>query len=104
MKIYVASLFAGALAGAVYGLINVRSPAPPVIALIGLLGMLLGEQGVTISKRIIQGKSLASAWFAEECVPKITGVSAETPPPSVTSEVAVVAMPTEKTASNLEPK
>ncbi|AKU98714.1 Hypothetical protein AKJ09_05378 [Labilithrix luteola] len=104
MKIYIASLFAGVLAGAVYGLINVRSPAPPVIALIGLLGMLLGEQGVAISKRILQGKSLASAWFAEECVPKITGVSAETPSPSVPTDAAVVAMPSQETASSLETK
>lgn len=28
----------------VYGLIHVRSPAPPVVALEGLLGILIGEQ------------------------------------------------------------
>jgi len=36
----------GLLVGVIYGLLNVRSPAPPVIALLGLLGMLIGEQAV----------------------------------------------------------
>ncbi|SEF95426.1 DUF1427 family protein [Bosea lathyri] len=44
MKLYLASLAAGLLIGAIYALINVRSPAPPVVALIGLLGILIGEQ------------------------------------------------------------
>ena len=44
MKAYLVSLALGLLCGAVYGLFNVRSPAPPLIALVGLLGMLLGEQ------------------------------------------------------------
>lgn len=44
MKIYLMSLGAGLLVGAIYGLINVRSPAPPVVALVGLLGILIGEQ------------------------------------------------------------
>jgi XapX domain-containing protein len=73
MKIYVVSLLAGVLAGVVYGLIGVRSPAPPVAALVGLLGMLLGEQGVALGKRLVRGQPLTAAWFAEECVPKITG-------------------------------
>lgn len=38
------SLGAGLLIGLIYALLKVRSPAPPAIALIGLLGMLLGEQ------------------------------------------------------------
>ncbi len=44
MKPYLASLAIGVLAGVIYALFNVRSPAPPVVAPIGLLGMLLGEQ------------------------------------------------------------
>jgi XapX domain-containing protein len=44
MKLYVMSLAAGLLVGIIYALIDVRSPAPPVVALIGLLGMLIGEQ------------------------------------------------------------
>jgi XapX domain-containing protein len=45
-----ASLGAGLLAGIVYSLLRVRSPAPPAIALVGLLGMLAGEAIVTAIK------------------------------------------------------
>ena len=47
MKLYLVSLGAGLLVGAIYGLLNVRSPAPPVVALLGLLGILLGEAAVS---------------------------------------------------------
>ena len=71
---YLVSLGAGILAGLVYGLINVRSPAPPAIALVGLLGMLIGEQVVPVAKRVIEGAPISKAWFASECQPRITGV------------------------------
>ena len=38
------SLAAGVLIGLMYAVLKVRSPAPPALALIGLLGMLAGEQ------------------------------------------------------------
>jgi len=44
MKVYLLSLGAGLLVGVIYSLINVRSPAPPIVALVGLLGILIGEQ------------------------------------------------------------
>ncbi len=44
MKMYIVSLAVGLLVGLIYGFLNVRSPAPPVIALVGLLGILVGEQ------------------------------------------------------------
>ena len=44
MKAYLVSLALGTLCGVIYGLFNVRSPAPPLVALVGLLGILLGEQ------------------------------------------------------------
>ena len=72
---YLISLGAGVLAGLLYGLINVRSPAPPAIALIGLLGMLVGEQIVPVAKRLLDGAPLTASWFASECTPKITGVA-----------------------------
>ena len=74
--VYLISLGAGILAGVLYGLINVRSPAPPAIALVGLLGMLVGEQVVPVAKRVIEGVPLTRAWFASECQSKITGVQA----------------------------
>ncbi|WP_208351126.1 DUF1427 family protein [Pseudaestuariivita rosea] len=43
---YVISLLAGLGVGVIYGLLTVRSPAPPIIALLGLLGMLAGEAAV----------------------------------------------------------
>jgi XapX domain-containing protein len=43
---YALSLVAGVGVGILYGLITVRSPAPPIIALLGLLGMLAGEAAV----------------------------------------------------------
>ena len=49
---YFVSLGAGLLAGLLYSLLGVRSPAPPTIALVGLLGILLGEQALPAAKRI----------------------------------------------------
>ena len=43
---YLISLFVGLVIGVIYGLVSVRSPAPPIVALLGLLGMLAGEAGV----------------------------------------------------------
>ena len=55
MKLYLISLGAGILVGIIYALMQVRSPAPPAVALIGLLGMLIGEQVVPPIKRMIVG-------------------------------------------------
>ena len=44
MKGIFLSLIAGLVVGVLYGLIRVKSPAPPIVALLGLLGMVLGEQ------------------------------------------------------------
>lgn len=53
MKPYLLSMGAGLLAGLLYSLLGVRSPAPPAIALIGLLGILIGEQLPPVAKRIV---------------------------------------------------
>ncbi|MET0339206.1 MAG: DUF1427 family protein [Caulobacter sp.] len=53
MKIYLLSLGAGLLVGVIYHLLGVRSPAPPAIALIGLLGILLGEQMIPTARRLV---------------------------------------------------
>jgi XapX domain-containing protein len=60
MKLYLVSLGAGLLVGVVYSLLNVRSPAPPVVALVGLLGILIGEQIVPAAKRVLAGSPLAA--------------------------------------------
>ena len=70
---YVIALAAGALAGIIYGLLGVRSPAPPVVALIGLLGMLLGEQLVPVAKRLIAREPINIAWLKTECSTHVFG-------------------------------
>lgn len=53
MKAYLLSLGAGLLVGMIYSLLHVRSPAPPAIALLGLLGMLIGEQLLPAAERLM---------------------------------------------------
>ena len=40
--------------GVLYGLIRLKSPAPPIVALLGLSGMVLGEQlgGWILAKKV----------------------------------------------------
>ena len=63
MKIYLLSLAVGLLVGVIYGLLNVRSPAPPVIALVGLLGILVGEQIVPLAKNLWSREPAAVSWL-----------------------------------------
>jgi XapX domain-containing protein len=79
MKVYLISLGAGILVGIIYSLLGVRSPAPPAVALIGLLGMLIGEQVLPPVKRMIAGEPVTVAWFRQECMPKISGNSPTKP-------------------------
>jgi XapX domain-containing protein len=44
MKVLLISFVVGVAVGLIYGLIRVKSPAPPIVALLGLFGMVLGEQ------------------------------------------------------------
>jgi XapX domain-containing protein len=48
---YLVSLIMGLAVGVAYGLIQVRSPALPLIALVGLLGMVLGEQAIDAARQ-----------------------------------------------------
>ena len=61
MKAYVIAVSVGLLVGVLYGLLNVRSPAPPYVALLGLLGILLGEQAVPVVKGWLSPPSPAPA-------------------------------------------
>lgn len=73
MKLYLASLAAGLLVGAIYSLVGVRSPAPPVVALVGLLGILLGEQIVPVARHLIAGCGLREAISRAECGGHVLG-------------------------------
>lgn len=66
MKIYAISLAVGLLVGLIYGVLEVRSPAPPMVALVGLIGILAGEQAVPIVKRTLQGHPVTAAICAKE--------------------------------------
>jgi XapX domain-containing protein len=73
MKPYLISLGVGLVVGAFYGVLGVRSPAPPLIALAGLLGILVGEQAIPIAKHLIGGHSPAVAWEKEDRGAKALG-------------------------------
>ena len=75
MKIYLISLGAGLLVGVIYSLLGVRSPAPPIVALIGLAGILVGEQIIPLAKRLSDRPELVR-YFHDDCAPQILG----TPP------------------------
>ena len=65
MKALLISFVVGTLVGVLYGVIKVKSPAPPIIALVGLLGMVLGEQGgAWLLAKKMQTANLASAHAA----------------------------------------
>jgi XapX domain-containing protein len=74
MRLYLVSLGAGLLVGIVYSLLNVRSPAPPVVALVGLLGILIGEQIIPVAKHIRNGSPLATAWRQSHGTPHMFGL------------------------------
>ena len=74
MKIYLVSLGVGVLVGMIYSLLNVRSPAPPLVALVGLLGILIGEQVIPIGKQVVAGTSLGSAWQQAKCASHMFGM------------------------------
>jgi XapX domain-containing protein len=90
MRIYVVSFGAGLLVGVVYSLLDVRSPAPPVIALIGLLGILLGEQIIPVGRQMIAGSSMSTAWQQMRCGQHVfgglPGGHADRPAPARASE------------------
>lgn len=75
MKPYFISLGAGLLVGIIYSLLGTRSPAPPAIALIGLLGMLVGEQVLPIARRVISGQPVLS-FVKSECAEHVLGPQA----------------------------
>ena len=74
MRVYFLSLGAGLLVGLIYSLLSVRSPAPPVVALVGLLGILVGEQIIPVAKHMVEGSHLAAAWRQAQCTSHIFGL------------------------------
>jgi XapX domain-containing protein len=73
MKLYALSLGAGLLVGLVYSLLHVRSPAPPLVALVGLLGILVGEQIIPVGKQLLSGSAFSTACDKTGAVSHVLG-------------------------------
>lgn len=69
------SLAAGALIGLIYALLRVQSPAPPAVALIGLLGMVIGS---TLGGKLLHAPSSARVTSGEQ-----HSITADQPPQSL---------------------
>ncbi len=67
MKVFFVSFAVGLGVGVIYGLIRVKSPAPPIVALLGLLGMVFGEQlGIWIQTKKLNVSHAASVCLVGE--------------------------------------
>lgn len=73
MKLYIFSIAAGVLVGVIYSLLSVRSPAPPLVALLGLLGMLIGEQLIPVGKHILDGTAFTAACAKTQATEHVLG-------------------------------
>ncbi|MEX8194589.1 XapX domain-containing protein [Comamonas guangdongensis] len=73
MKLYALSLGAGLLVGIIYSLLSVRSPAPPLVALVGLLGILVGEQVIPVSKQLLGGSAFSTACSETRATASVLG-------------------------------
>ncbi|MFF3957697.1 DUF1427 family protein [Streptomyces sp. NPDC001890] len=58
---YALSLGAGVLAGFLYWLMGVPTPAPPRIALVGLFGIVIGESGGSLLHTRLRRRPATSA-------------------------------------------
>lgn len=68
---YIISLGVGFGVGLLYWLLKVQSPAPPLIALAGLLGMVLGEHAIPVVKsQLFAQTTVQSAAPAPAAAPK----------------------------------
>ncbi len=92
MKIYLISFAVGIVVGVLYGVLNVRSPAPPVVALVGLLGILLGEQIPPLVKHL-QSSTPASVSWLQQIKPHMFGRLPAGRPPGEESRAAERSVP-----------
>jgi XapX domain-containing protein len=68
MKAYLLSLGVGVFVGS---LIGVRQPAPAVVALIGLLGIPIGEQVILVGRQVLTGSGFGAAWLQSDCTQRL---------------------------------
>jgi XapX domain-containing protein len=80
MRILLVSLAVGLLVGVLYGVIRVKSPAPPIVALLGLLGMVIGEQlGVWIVTKRVRVSHASTVCLVEKHWKQQTHLQSVTP-------------------------
>ncbi|MGA8380795.1 MAG: XapX domain-containing protein [Stellaceae bacterium] len=77
------------LVGVIYSRLGVRSPAPPVIALVGLLGILIGEQLIPLGKQLPSGTALSAAWRQFDCSRHLFGSLPDFQAPETTVAVKI---------------
>jgi XapX domain-containing protein len=90
MKVLLLSFLVGLGVGVLYGLIRVKSPAPPIVALLGLLGMVLGEQfGSWVHTRKLDVPRAAAVCLIGEFHPSAASVqnAFSVPAPKVVEQI-----------------
>jgi XapX domain-containing protein len=86
MKVSFISFVVGLGVGVLYGLIRVKSPAPPIVALLGLLGMVLGEQlGTWVHTKNVNVSQAASVCLIGESYDRAS--TGDTMRPETLSEI-----------------
>jgi XapX domain-containing protein len=86
MKVSFISFIVGIGVGVLYGLIRVKSPAPPIVALLGLFGMVLGEQlGTWVHTKNVDVSQAASVCLVGESYDRAS--TADTVRPETLSEI-----------------
>jgi XapX domain-containing protein len=72
MRVSFVSFVVGLGVGVLYGLIRVKSPAPPIVALLGLLGMVVGEQlGTWVHTKNVNVSQAASVCLVGETYDRV---------------------------------
>jgi XapX domain-containing protein len=86
MRPYFLAYGAGMLVGIIYSLVGVRSPAPPLIALVGLFGILVGEQVLPVAKRWFGPEPVTASWVMHQCgdhvLGQLPGTTSQCPDPN----------------------
>jgi XapX domain-containing protein len=86
MKVLLISFMVGLGVGILYGFIRVKSPAPPIVALLGLLGMVIGEQvGTWVHTKNVDVSQAASVCLVGESYDR--SPAADIVKPEVLSEI-----------------
>jgi XapX domain-containing protein len=82
MKVLLLSFAVGLFVGVLYGVIHVKSPAPPIVALLGLLGMVLGDQlgGWILTKRVSLKEAASACLVAKSWDHPVAGHIVAPPP------------------------